>query len=383
MTRCALHVCYSRPQQERSETTPYRRSDLCRVVRRLEGSCFLVGPLAASAESDATLAPKGECEAAAHSLSFDHQHVNLHTCTATATLDSIVKLAPLPNLRSVTPMIYGWQPSVTHTDFAGILNANALYTFSVSLPQILFAFAFLVRSTDTRTPAPCELDDALQCSVVADLQKPNVQSIIVVIGIFVSFLALTISIVNILVDFPAQVFAISLTILHLSQLTPITTPPSLLPTALSGVCDRGGGGGEPLLPATGGGGDKGVGGQALRRGRREREDDAQSVDAVRGEQNAGDGGARAGDTRCDKAREEGDEEEAGVTYAASKQHSRTCSRTAAMSLPFPTYTPSPPSCRYIEHFMFQQIEQKRLAEELRAKRQAEAEAGRAGAAAPA
>ena len=74
------------------------------------------------------------------------------------------------------------------------------------------------------------------------------------------------------------------------------------------------------------------------------------------------GGDKNGDSRC---------------AAAYLQPHRSA------SLPSPTYTPSPPSYRYIEHFMFQQIEQKRLAEELRAKRQAEAEAGRAGAAAPA
>ena len=41
-------------------------------------------------------------------------------------------------------MEYGWQPSVTHTDFAGILNANALYSFTVGFPQLFFSIAFIV-----------------------------------------------------------------------------------------------------------------------------------------------------------------------------------------------------------------------------------------------
>merc|ERR1719352_119414 len=43
-------------------------------------------------------------------------------------------------------MEYGWQPSVSHTDFAGILNANALYSFTVGFPQLFFSIAFIVYS---------------------------------------------------------------------------------------------------------------------------------------------------------------------------------------------------------------------------------------------
>ena len=40
-------------------------------------------------------------------------------------------------------MEFGWQPSVSHSDFAGILNANGLYSFTVGIPQLMFAIAFL------------------------------------------------------------------------------------------------------------------------------------------------------------------------------------------------------------------------------------------------
>ena len=50
-------------------------------------------------------------------------------------------------------MEYGWQPSVSHTDFAGILNANALYSFTVGFPQLIFTVAFLIYSAGNSSSA--------------------------------------------------------------------------------------------------------------------------------------------------------------------------------------------------------------------------------------
>merc|ERR1719327_2606883 len=54
-------------------------------------------------------------------------------------------------------MVYGWQPSVDHMDFAGILNANALFSFTVGFPVIFFAAAFLVGIDFTSAQFPCEV----------------------------------------------------------------------------------------------------------------------------------------------------------------------------------------------------------------------------------
>jgi len=47
-----------------------------------------------------------------------------------------------------TPMVrlkvFGWQPTIDHMDFAGILNANALYSFTIGTPQLGFAVFFLI-----------------------------------------------------------------------------------------------------------------------------------------------------------------------------------------------------------------------------------------------
>ena len=106
-------------------------------------------------------------------------------------------------------MEFGWQPSVSHTDFAGILNANGLYTFTVGVPQPVFSISFSATPRTTRTPAPCETDPTNQCNIVEDFGRPNVQLNIVVASLGVGILSIIISIVNIIVDFPAQLFDIA------------------------------------------------------------------------------------------------------------------------------------------------------------------------------
>lgn len=107
---------------------------------------------------------------------------------------------------------YGWQPSVSHTDFAGILNANALYSFTVGIPQIIFAIVFMVASSSSsqaRDPAPCELDVSVKCMLSEDLNRPTVQLFIISASFFIGSLSLVLSISNIIVDFPAQLFDIA------------------------------------------------------------------------------------------------------------------------------------------------------------------------------
>jgi hypothetical protein len=105
-------------------------------------------------------------------------------------------------------MVYGWQPSIDHFDFAGILNASAIYSFSVGPPQLVFSFAFLFSPASTRTPAPCEMDTYIKCGLVEDFNRPNVQTNVVLGGIFVSLVSMFISIANIIIDFPSQIFEI-------------------------------------------------------------------------------------------------------------------------------------------------------------------------------
>lgn len=103
-------------------------------------------------------------------------------------------------------MEYGWQPTVSHTDFAGILNANALYSFTVGFPQLFFTLAFIASNDTSGTAVTCA---SSKCTVIEDFQKPNVQLAIVVASLGVGIISLLISIVNIVVDFPAQLFDIA------------------------------------------------------------------------------------------------------------------------------------------------------------------------------
>ena len=38
---------------------------------------------------------------------------------------------PMHSTPGVRLMVFGWQPTIDHMDFAGILNANALYSFTI------------------------------------------------------------------------------------------------------------------------------------------------------------------------------------------------------------------------------------------------------------
>ena len=106
-------------------------------------------------------------------------------------------------------MVYGWQPSVNHFDFAGILNASAIYSFSVGLPQLIFSFAFIAMDRSTgREPSPCEVDALIKCGITEDFRRPNVQTFCVIGSAFVCLVSLIISITNIIIDFPAQIFEI-------------------------------------------------------------------------------------------------------------------------------------------------------------------------------
>ena len=123
-------------------------------------------------------------------------------------------------------MYFGWQPSVSHMDFAGILNANAIYSFTVGLPQLIFSIAFLIADRETgRVTSPCETNEALMCTVLEDLKKPLVQFNIIACSVFVGITSLIISVSNIIIDFPAQVRVCSLP--HISPLLLSPRPTTL------------------------------------------------------------------------------------------------------------------------------------------------------------
>ena len=94
---------------------------------------------------------------------------------------------------------------------AGILNANGLYSFTVGIPQFIFSIVFVVSTSGpkTRDPAPCETDPSSQCSLMDDFRRPNVQSYIAISSFTIGLISLIISLTNIMVDFPAQLFDIA------------------------------------------------------------------------------------------------------------------------------------------------------------------------------
>jgi len=107
-------------------------------------------------------------------------------------------------------MEYGWQPSVSHTDFAGILNANALYSFTVGFPQLFFSLAFIASAESGSVECEAKKNGGTgKCTITEDFQKPTVQLALVVGSLAVGIISLIISIVNIVVDFPAQLFDIA------------------------------------------------------------------------------------------------------------------------------------------------------------------------------
>jgi len=57
---------------------------------------------------------------------------------------SAYNVKPQHSLPGVRLMVFGWQPTIDHMDFAGILNANALYSFTIGVPQLGFALFFLL-----------------------------------------------------------------------------------------------------------------------------------------------------------------------------------------------------------------------------------------------
>jgi len=104
-------------------------------------------------------------------------------------------------------MEFGWQPSVAHTDFAGILNANALYSFTVGFPQMIFSISFVFYAATVEADTiVCKTNP---CSIYEDFFKPNVQSSLVAGSLAVGLISLFISVLNIVVDFPAQLFDIA------------------------------------------------------------------------------------------------------------------------------------------------------------------------------
>jgi hypothetical protein len=107
-------------------------------------------------------------------------------------------------------MEFGWQPSVSHTDFAGILNANGLYSFTVGFPQLFFSISFIAAQDGvSREPAPCETDQKLRCGLVEDFGRTNVQSNLVLGSLGMGCTSLIITLLNIVLDFPAQLFDIA------------------------------------------------------------------------------------------------------------------------------------------------------------------------------
>jgi len=57
---------------------------------------------------------------------------------------SAYNVKPQHSTPGVRLMVFGWQPTIDHMDFAGILNANALYSFTIGVPQLGFALYFLL-----------------------------------------------------------------------------------------------------------------------------------------------------------------------------------------------------------------------------------------------
>ena len=89
---------------------------------------------------------------------------------------------PSHSIPLVRLMVYGWQPTVSHTDFAGILNANALYSFTIGFPQ-------------------------LGCSIAYITQYE--MSSILLLSLAIGTISLVLSVANMVLDFPKQLFDIA------------------------------------------------------------------------------------------------------------------------------------------------------------------------------
>lgn len=89
---------------------------------------------------------------------------------------------PSHSIPLIRLMVYGWQPTVSHTDFAGILNANALYSFTIGFPQ-------------------------LGCSIIYILNYK--MDPILILSLVIGTISLVLSVMNMILDFPKQLFDIA------------------------------------------------------------------------------------------------------------------------------------------------------------------------------
>ena len=92
-----------------------------------------------------------------------------------------------------------------------VLNANALCSFTVGFPQLIFTLAFLAYSTGAPENKPdCGAAEGKdKCTIQQDFEKSNVQANLVAGSLAIGILSLIISITNIIYDFPAQLFDIA------------------------------------------------------------------------------------------------------------------------------------------------------------------------------
>ena len=99
-----------------------------------------------------------------------------------------------------------------HCHSNSVLNANALYSFTVGFPQLIFTFAFLIYAAQVEQKAPecgTNTPSGQKCSIQEDFEKPNVQAVLVAGSLAIGIFSLFISITNIIYDFPAQLFDIA------------------------------------------------------------------------------------------------------------------------------------------------------------------------------
>jgi hypothetical protein len=151
----------------------------------------------------------------------DQQRALYMVCEAKAILHSYHQVSRAFARRIVKPthsipyfrlMEFGWQPSISHTDFSGILNANGLWTFTVGIPNFIFSIVFLISqfmSTNVKAPFPCETNNAVLCTLAEDFSRTTPQRMVVAGSFVIGLISLFISVLNVIVDFPAQLFDIA------------------------------------------------------------------------------------------------------------------------------------------------------------------------------
>ena len=95
-------------------------------------------------------------------------------------------------------MVFGWQPTIDHMDFAGILNANALYSFTIGVPQLGFALWFLLMM-QPEPPSAADLAAVANGTLVLpDDSSRNV----VLFSTIMSAASIILSLCNICFNFP-------------------------------------------------------------------------------------------------------------------------------------------------------------------------------------